>query len=50
MSFEELFREIKKCKSNEEVNKLLDKYLEILEDIQISEEEEYFKLGNKRYK
>lgn len=49
MTFNELFIEIKKCKDNKEVNELLDKYLETLEDMEISEEEDYFKLGNKRY-
>ena len=44
MSFEELFTEIKKCKTNKEVNEILDKYLETIE------EEEYFKLSNKGYK
>ena len=50
MSFEELFTEIKKCKTNKEVNEILDKYLETIEDMEISEEEEYFRLSNKGYK
>ena len=32
MTFEELCKEVYKCKTNEEVNKLLDKYLEQVKD------------------
>ena len=28
ITYEELFKEVKKCKSNEEINELLDKFLE----------------------
>ena len=50
MTFNELFTEVKKCKTNKEVNELLDKYLESLEDMEISEEEDYFKRSNKSFK
>lgn len=28
ITYEELFKEVKKCKSNEEINELLDKFLD----------------------
>ena len=38
MTYEELFREMKKCKNNKEVNELLDKFLE--QDLELNPLEE----------
>ena len=47
MTFNELFQEVKKCNDNKEVNELLDKYLETLEELEIKEHDESFKRGNR---
>lgn len=38
ITYEELFREMKKCKNNKEVNELLDKFLEQEEIGEMQEE------------
>lgn len=38
ITYEELFREMKKCKNNKEVNELLDKFLEQEEVVDFQKE------------